>query len=125
MDGDPMPQTIVEKIAQMHMAEGPSRPLRTGDFLSIRPHRVMTRSEEHTSELQSPCNLVCRLLLEKKKKATPTARSATLAQFRLWFSSTSAPSTTGAWTAHRPLVANSVAPHCVSYTRDVVDRQIE
>src|SRR3989454_5565320 len=27
-----------------------------------------TRSEEHTSELQSPCNLVCRLLLEKKKK---------------------------------------------------------
>src|SRR5256885_5510224 len=27
-----------------------------------------TRSEEHTSELQSPCNLVCRLLLEKKKR---------------------------------------------------------
>src|SRR2546426_12006134 len=33
-------------------------------------HRVreQLRSEEHTSELQSPCNLVCRLLLEKKKK---------------------------------------------------------
>src|SRR5256885_12260467 len=30
-------------------------------------HRI-SRSEEHTSELQSPCNLVCRLLLEKKKK---------------------------------------------------------
>src|SRR2546426_7241201 len=30
-------------------------------------HR-QARSEEHTSELQSPCNLVCRLLLEKKKK---------------------------------------------------------
>src|SRR5256885_6813876 len=30
------------------------------------------RSEEHTSELQSPCNLVCRLLLEKKKKNTIT-----------------------------------------------------
>src|SRR5256885_2744670 len=29
---------------------------------------VAARSEEHTSELQSPCNLVCRLLLEKKKK---------------------------------------------------------
>src|SRR5256885_3306476 len=29
---------------------------------------VGNRSEEHTSELQSPCNLVCRLLLEKKKK---------------------------------------------------------
>src|SRR2546426_7061389 len=28
---------------------------------------ALTRSEEHTSELQSPCNLVCRLLLEKKK----------------------------------------------------------
>src|SRR5256885_6159107 len=32
---------------------------------------VSRRSEEHTSELQSPCNLVCRLLLEKKKKAYP------------------------------------------------------
>src|SRR2546426_5327553 len=30
--------------------------------------RFRYRSEEHTSELQSPCNLVCRLLLEKKKK---------------------------------------------------------
>src|SRR2546426_8857513 len=30
------------------------------------------RSEEHTSELQSPCNLVCRLLLEKKKKYSYT-----------------------------------------------------
>src|SRR5205807_8140008 len=30
--------------------------------------RSSKRSEEHTSELQSPCNLVCRLLLEKKKK---------------------------------------------------------
>src|SRR2546426_5069998 len=31
-------------------------------------HGAQVRSEEHTSELQSPCNLVCRLLLEKKKK---------------------------------------------------------
>src|SRR3989454_3149330 len=31
----------------------------------------MMRSEEHTSELQSPCNLVCRLLLEKKKNCQP------------------------------------------------------
>src|SRR2546426_4782754 len=30
-------------------------------------HIIEQRSEEHTSELQSPCNLVCRLLLEKKK----------------------------------------------------------
>src|SRR5256885_10075682 len=36
------------------------------------------RSEEHTSELQSPCNLVCRLLLEKKKKKkTTTSRCLT------------------------------------------------
>src|SRR2546426_4565160 len=37
-------------------------------------HRVENRSEEHTSELQSPCNLVCRLLLDKKKHLTTTAR---------------------------------------------------
>src|SRR5256885_13179315 len=34
----------------------------------IAPSTTKLRSEEHTSELQSPCNLVCRLLLEKKKK---------------------------------------------------------
>src|SRR5256885_4155540 len=49
------------------------------DQLEIKPQLVQgnvrrqrtgarQRSEEHTSELQSPCNLVCRLLLEKKKK---------------------------------------------------------
>jgi len=37
-----MAQTIVEKIAQSHLAEGPKRPLRTGDFVSIRPFHVMT-----------------------------------------------------------------------------------
>ena len=37
-----MGQTIVEKISQTHMTEGPSRPLRGGDFLSIRPDHVMT-----------------------------------------------------------------------------------
>src|SRR5256885_9805963 len=35
---------------------------------------LVTRSEEHTSELQSPCNLVCRLLLEKKKTNQPRPR---------------------------------------------------
>src|SRR2546426_3624321 len=35
------------------------------------------RSEEHTSELQSPCNLVCRLLLEKKKNQTPRCQVKT------------------------------------------------
>src|SRR5256885_9168623 len=37
--------------------------------------RTPVRSEEHTSELQSPCNLVCRLLLEKKKKKSRTLTS--------------------------------------------------
>src|SRR5256885_9932113 len=37
-----------------------------GGLLELRGER-RDRSEEHTSELQSPCNLVCRLLLEKKK----------------------------------------------------------
>src|SRR5256885_5304984 len=37
-----------------------------GGFADL-PGVLHTRSEEHTSELQSPCNLVCRLLLEKKK----------------------------------------------------------
>src|ERR1039457_7504540 len=36
------------------------------------------RSEEHTSELQSPCNLVCRLLLEKKKKTSEEGIGAEL-----------------------------------------------
>src|SRR2546426_2462945 len=36
--------------------------------------RKRPRSEEHTSELQSPCNLVCRLLLEKKKKKNERCR---------------------------------------------------
>lgn len=37
-----MGQTIVEKIAQAYMSEGPNRPLRAGDFLSIRPRHLMT-----------------------------------------------------------------------------------
>src|SRR5256885_8325166 len=53
-------------------AEGAAR--RRGDPLHRnarnrhRARQTRPRSEEHTSELQSPCNLVCRLLLEKKKK---------------------------------------------------------
>jgi len=46
-----MPQNITEKIAQSHMTEGPNRPLRTGDFLSIRPHYVMTH--DNTSAVMS------------------------------------------------------------------------
>src|SRR5256885_5443260 len=47
--------------------------LRQRTALSVTERERVVRSEEHTSELQSPCNLVCRLLLEKKKK---TCRSS-------------------------------------------------
>src|SRR5256885_11344571 len=43
------------------------------------------RSEEHTSELQSPCNLVCRLLLEKNKRGGSTRETVTV---RTYISST-------------------------------------
>lgn len=46
-----MPQTIVEKIAQTHLAEGPNRPLRAGDFISIRPFHVLTH--DNTSAVMS------------------------------------------------------------------------
>ncbi|HEX6821859.1 MAG TPA: homoaconitase [Candidatus Sulfotelmatobacter sp.] len=46
-----MPQTVVEKIAQRHLAAGPSRPLRTGDFVSIRPSHVLTH--DNTSAVMS------------------------------------------------------------------------
>src|SRR2546430_11712431 len=44
---------------------------------AVDPQSVPRRSEEHTSELQSQSNLVCRLLLEKKKDAAASGRSAT------------------------------------------------
>src|ERR1022692_195444 len=49
-------RSVANTVASLHqqLRRGPCRPL-------------SNRSEEHTSELQSPCNLVCRLLLEKKK----------------------------------------------------------
>src|SRR5688500_19592261 len=47
---------------------GPTTSCRTCYRLSGTTLPNAARSEEHTSELQSPCNLVCRLLLEKKKK---------------------------------------------------------
>ncbi|MGA2965911.1 MAG: homoaconitase [Terriglobales bacterium] len=51
MDQTTVGQTVVEKIAQKHMTEGPARPLRTGDFLTIRPHRCMTH--DNTSAVMS------------------------------------------------------------------------
>src|SRR5256885_12619104 len=48
-------------LAELLLASG-------AQVIGVEPNDAMRRSEEHTSELQSPCNLVCRLLLEKKKK---------------------------------------------------------
>src|SRR2546426_9124663 len=69
-DGKPRDQRLG------HVARPPAAELHgvlLSDYNIIRPGRAsheareIGRSEEHTSELQSPCNLVCRLLLEKKK----------------------------------------------------------
>src|SRR5256885_12952203 len=54
LKGKPSPPTA--RVPPRPAAAAPRKPRRDG-----------LRSEEHTSELQSPCNLVCRLLLEKKK----------------------------------------------------------
>src|SRR5438094_7699240 len=49
------------------MWESKKKESRGANSSTLRPAPVGTRSEEHTSELQSPYDLVCRLLLEKKK----------------------------------------------------------
>src|SRR5256885_9913119 len=54
-----------QRLGQARADLDPGRPLFLLDELQRLSH---DRSEEHTSELQSPCNLVCRLLLEKKKR---------------------------------------------------------
>src|SRR5256885_7769143 len=83
-------QSLVEKVAskfrgslreRMNIALGLVQPHVDGQtvldlgcgsgtfcFRLLQNGAAKTRSEEHTSELQSPCNLVCRLLLEKNKK---------------------------------------------------------
>src|SRR2546426_8996533 len=56
-----------------------------------RPCSCSVRSEEHTSELQSPCNLVCRLLLEKKKKKLRLLSSALVRSTLLVYTANSRP----------------------------------
>src|SRR5205807_10259013 len=61
------------RSSDLVLAEAEPRRVRVVQFHHPLPHRdrqaeLGLRSEEHTSELQSPCNLVCRLLLEKKKR---------------------------------------------------------
>src|SRR5256885_6153368 len=50
------------------LARSPARCAGDAPMVDPLSRHARLRSEEHTSELQSPCNLVCRLLLEKKKK---------------------------------------------------------
>src|SRR2546426_4631322 len=71
-------------LFRSHRAVRGGRPSRAGRGEARRPRggrrrgerldrrSTAARSEEHTSELQSPCNLVCRLLLEKKKTSSVT-----------------------------------------------------
>src|SRR2546426_598682 len=58
-------KTLIIRMAQLTLT--------TSEFDKVRDRIDAIRSEEHTSELQSPCNLVCRLLLEKKKNTETRA----------------------------------------------------
>src|SRR3712207_7818889 len=59
---------IVEDAAYVLLDIGLIWTIYTSGEMALMPQRVVLRSEEHTSELQSRQYLVCRLLLEKKKK---------------------------------------------------------
>src|SRR5438105_12196779 len=61
------------RAAGRHIRSSPCRPWK-GPAARTRSARAPPRSEEHTSELQSRVDLVCRLLLEKKKRGTHGAR---------------------------------------------------
>src|SRR5256885_12730516 len=70
---------VTEELMDMlrHHPEQAKDRLRSGlRFWDRGLRRAYVRSEEHTSELQSPCNLVCRLLLEKKKITLLDARAS-------------------------------------------------
>src|SRR2546426_4408073 len=82
--------TLFRSLLQGAQKRGPRRPVDHAVVAAHRDphaparHHLKERSEEHTSELQSPCNLVCRLLLEKKNTivtkvphhtSSPTART--------------------------------------------------
>src|SRR5256885_3857402 len=60
--------TVAELLRLRRRLEGFRGEGSRGGRAARRRRHGERRSEEHTSELQSPCNLVCRLLLEKKKK---------------------------------------------------------
>src|SRR2546426_6885554 len=61
------PATTIPFILSGDLFANGHRPKVSLTIYNVLAQVVAVRSEEHTSELQSPCNLVCRLLLEKKK----------------------------------------------------------
>src|SRR5256885_7745393 len=63
-----VPQSIARKVVEDRVAILSDNTAADERFKGKSILIQSVRSEEHTSELQSPCNLVCRLLLEKKKK---------------------------------------------------------
>src|SRR2546430_17691540 len=64
----PVPQPPAQLFSD-HLFSAPSERIRADDVFANALGRSGERSEEHTSELQSQSNLVCRLLLEKKKNS--------------------------------------------------------
>src|SRR2546426_3060822 len=74
------PRSTLFPYTTLFRSQAPLAPLELRDPGGEPPAQheafVLERSEEHTSELQSPCNLVCRLLLEKKKKMSVVAETA-------------------------------------------------
>src|SRR5688500_11786001 len=63
IDGSPVPLSEIRRTLQRKWDKGKTHEEQARVIILMHE-----RSEEHTSELQSPCNLVCRLLLEKKNK---------------------------------------------------------
>src|SRR5256885_11970265 len=79
-----LPSTASQPLGEVERNDSPAREIQPLTFAqrgqnnrSVRERGwiSLARSEEHTSELQSPCNLVCRLLLEKKKEHTASLTS--------------------------------------------------
>src|SRR2546426_3861336 len=78
--GDQPHEVLLDLVRIGLVAE--SDPVRQPFDVGVDGDALDHRSEEHTSELQSPCNLVCRLLLEKKKKQSVDPRRVTVDDWR-------------------------------------------
>src|SRR5256885_12227619 len=74
-------QDVANRRSGMHVLARQSVHAQIGFVAHHQTFVGVERSEEHTSELQSPCNLVCRLLLEKKKNHTPMTIAPISASF--------------------------------------------